>query len=63
MKTTTWGKTIVDRSEDLRRWVRLLRQIVAERKLKHLFLFGNNHYQGHGPDTVKTFWRLWEEGV
>jgi uncharacterized protein YecE (DUF72 family) len=58
-RTTTWDKTIVDRTDDLRRWVELSRKIVAERKIKHLFLFGNNHYQGHGPDTVKGFWRLW----
>jgi uncharacterized protein YecE (DUF72 family) len=59
--TTSWDKTVVDRTQDLRHWVQLCRQIVAERKIKHLFLFGNNHYQGHGPDTVKTFWELWKE--
>jgi uncharacterized protein YecE (DUF72 family) len=59
--TTTWGKAIIDRTDDLRHWVELCRQFVAERKVKRLFLFGNNHYQGHGPDTVKTFWKLWNE--
>jgi uncharacterized protein YecE (DUF72 family) len=57
--TMSWDKTVVDRTDDLRHWVKLCRQIVAERKVKHLFLFGNNHYQGHGPDTIKTFWQLW----
>lgn len=61
--TTVWDKAIVDRTADLRDWVKLGRQIVAERKVKHLFLFGNNHYQGHGPDTIKLFWSLWKEGV
>jgi len=60
-RTTTWDKSIIDRTNDLREWVKLCRQFVAERKVKRLFLFGNNHYQGHGPDTVKTFWRLWNE--
>jgi uncharacterized protein YecE (DUF72 family) len=60
-QTMTWDKTIIDRTEDLQRWVELARKIVAERKIKHLFLFGNNHYQGHGPDTVRNFWRLWNE--
>ena len=59
--TKSWDKTVVDRTEDLRHRVKLCREIVSERKVKHLFLFGNNHYQGHGPDTVKTFWRLWQE--
>ena len=43
--TTVWDKTIVDRTADLTDWVKLCRQIVAERKVKHLFLFGNNDYQ------------------
>jgi uncharacterized protein YecE (DUF72 family) len=60
-RTRTWDKAIVDRTEDLRRWVQLCRQYVRERKVKRLFLFGNNHYQGHGPDTVKTFWQLWKD--
>lgn len=60
-RATTWDKTIIDRSDDLRQWVKLCRQLVAGRKLKRLFLFGNNHYQGHGPDTVKTFWQLWND--
>ncbi len=42
--TTTWDKTIMDRTEDLRHWVQLCRQFVEERKVKRLFLFGNNHY-------------------
>lgn len=60
-QTTTWDKAIIDRTDDLTQWVQLLRQVVAERKLKRLFLFANNHYQGHGPDTVKAFWRLWNQ--
>jgi len=59
--TTTWDKTIIDRTDDLRHWVQLCREFVAERKLKRLFLFGNNHYQGHGPDTAKRFLELWSE--
>ena len=59
--TMSWDKAIVDRTDDLRHWVTLCRQIVAERKVKHLFLFGNNHYQGHGPDTIKNFWQLWTQ--
>jgi uncharacterized protein YecE (DUF72 family) len=60
-QTMTWDKTIIDRTADLKHWVALSRKIVAERKIKHLFLFGNNHYQGHGPATVRNFWRLWND--
>jgi len=59
--TTVWDKTILDRADDLAHWVKFCRGIVAQRKIKRLFLFGNNHYQGHGPDTVETFWRLWNK--
>jgi uncharacterized protein YecE (DUF72 family) len=59
--TRVWDKTIVDRTDDLKHWVTLCREFVAERKVKRLFLFGNNHYQGHGPDTIKAFWQLWNE--
>ena len=61
--TTVWDKTILDRTSDLRDWVKLCRQIVAERKVKNVFLFGNNHYQGHGPDTIRTFWQLWTQDL
>jgi uncharacterized protein YecE (DUF72 family) len=59
--TRVWDKTIVDRTDDLTHWVKLCGEIVAQRKVKRLFLYGNNHYQGHGPDTVKTFWQLWNQ--
>jgi uncharacterized protein YecE (DUF72 family) len=60
-RTTTWDKTIIDRTGDLRHWLQLCRRFVAERRVKRLFLFANNHYQGHGPDTVKRFCELWNE--
>jgi hypothetical protein len=28
---------------------------------RRIGLLANNHYQGHGPDTVKTFWQLWKD--
>ncbi len=57
--TTTWDKTIVDRTEDLRNWAELFRQFVS-RNLK-VYAYANNHYAGHGPDTVKLFWDSWQK--
>jgi uncharacterized protein YecE (DUF72 family) len=57
--TKTWDKTVVDRREDLTNWVELFRKFVA-RNLK-VFAYSNNHYAGHGPATVKTFWELWQK--
>jgi uncharacterized protein YecE (DUF72 family) len=56
-QTTTWEKIIVDRESDLKKWVELFRQFVS-RNLK-IFAYANNHYQGHGPATVKLFKQLW----
>jgi len=57
--TTTWDKTIVDRTDDLKHWVELFRQFVG-RNLK-IFAYANNHYAGNGPGTVKLFWELWNK--
>jgi uncharacterized protein YecE (DUF72 family) len=56
-QTKTWDKTIVDRRGDLKNWVESFREFVR-RNLK-IFAYANNHYAGHGPDTVKLFWKLW----
>src|SRR4029077_6896333 len=57
--TTTWDKTVIDRTEDLRNWAALFRQFLS-RNLK-VYAYANNHYAGHGPDTVKLFWDTWEQ--
>ena len=56
--TTTWDKTIINRSDDLENWAGLFRQFVS-RNLK-VYAYANNHYAGHGPDTVKLFWDMWK---
>lgn len=58
-QTTTWDKTIVDRQEDLRNWVELLRRLVGDKRIRKIVAYANNHYAGHGPGTVKQFWELW----
>jgi uncharacterized protein YecE (DUF72 family) len=58
-QTTTWDKTIVDRQEDLRNWVELLRRLVGDKRVRKIVAYANNHYAGHGPGTVKQFWELW----
>jgi len=58
--TETWDKAIVDRTEDLRSWVDLLKRMVNDKKIRKLFAYANNHYAGHGPATVKLFADLWD---
>jgi uncharacterized protein YecE (DUF72 family) len=57
--TTTWDKTIIDRTDDLRNWAGLFRQFVA-RNLK-VYAYANNHYSGNGPGTVRLFWDMWKK--
>ena len=58
-QTTTWDKTVIDRQDDLRSWVVVLRRLVEDKRIRKIFAFANNHYSGHAPATVKQFWELW----
>ena len=53
------GQTIINRTDDLQNWAGVFRQLVS-RNLK-VYAYANNHYAGHGPDTVKLFWDIWEK--
>jgi uncharacterized protein YecE (DUF72 family) len=59
--TQVWDKAVVDRKDDLKNWVDVLREMIFNKKIRKLFAFANNHFQGHGPATVKMFWDLWEK--
>jgi len=56
--TKTWDKTIIDKEGDLTKWVEITRQLV--KKNLNVYAYANNHYAGHGPNTVKLFWKLFE---
>jgi uncharacterized protein YecE (DUF72 family) len=60
-QTTTWDKTVIDRQAELKTWVIVLRRLVEDKRIRKIFAFANNHYSGHAPDTVKSFWQLWNE--
>jgi uncharacterized protein YecE (DUF72 family) len=60
-QTVTWDKAIIDRQEDLRNWVDLLRRLINDKSIRKTFAYANNHYAGHGPDTVKLFSDLWNK--
>jgi uncharacterized protein YecE (DUF72 family) len=60
-ETKTWDKVIVDRKSDLKNWVDVLKLMVNTKKILKMFAYANNHYQGHGPATVKLFMDLWDK--
>lgn len=42
--TTTWDRVVVDLAEDLKTWVKFLRDMVTDKRLRKIFAFANNHY-------------------
>jgi uncharacterized protein YecE (DUF72 family) len=59
-RTFVWDRTHIDRTEELREWARLLRQV--QRRGVRIFAFANNHYAGFAPETVRLFNEIWVEG-
>lgn len=55
--TTTWDKTVVDRTSELASWVDYCYQIRKRGVL--IYAYANNHYTGHAPATVDQFRNLW----
>src|SRR5712691_2031658 len=60
-QTTTWDKTVIDRTSDLKNWVEVFKSLVSKSKVLKIFAFSNNHYAGYGPATAKLFWDLWNK--
>ncbi len=59
-RTFVWDQTLIDRREELRDWVRILKQV--QRRGVRIFAFANNHYAGFAPETVRLFNEIWVEG-
>ena len=58
-QTTTWDKTVVDRTAELSIWVDYCYQIKNRGVM--VYAYANNHYAGFAPATVALFWELWEK--
>ncbi len=56
--TTTWGREVIDHSDRLARWAKVIRALAPE--VHETFAFANNHYAGHGPSTVRRLRALLE---
>jgi len=55
-----WNRTIIDRTEDLRDWVEVIKGLT--RRVKLIFALANNHYAGYAPETIELFRKLWSAG-
>ena len=57
-QTTTWDKTVVDRTTELSSWVDFCYQMKKRGVI--VFAYANNHYAGHAPATIRQFQKLWQ---
>jgi uncharacterized protein YecE (DUF72 family) len=57
LETKVWDKTIIDRSDALKKWVKFFDSINHK---VDIYAYANNHYAGHGPATVALFKELWD---
>jgi hypothetical protein len=58
-QTTTWDRTVVDRSAELNSWVDFCYQVRKRGVL--IYAFANNHFSGHAPGTIEQFRSIWQE--
>jgi uncharacterized protein YecE (DUF72 family) len=58
--TQTWDHLAVDRTQDTRTWVAVVRQLLS----RDLTVYGfyNNHYAGHSPGSIALFYDIWQQG-
>ena len=57
-KTKHWDRVIVDREQEMRIWIPVIRQLL-QRNVKVMGYF-NNHYAGFGPGSIALFGKVWE---
>ena len=54
--TKVFDQVVVDQSESLTRWASLLGAL--SERVTRTYVFANNHYAGHGPETIRELGRL-----
>ena len=55
-RTKTFDKLVLDQSARLEAWGRLLASLRA--RVDRGFIYANNHYAGHAPDTIRRLMEL-----
>lgn len=56
--TKCWDHIIVDREEEMRIWIAVIRQL--HKRGVQVMGFFNNHYAGFGPGSIQLFRKIWE---
>jgi uncharacterized protein YecE (DUF72 family) len=58
--TTTFDRVVLDQSERLARWARLVTRL--QQTASVAYAYANNHFAGFGPDTIRELARLVDGG-
>jgi uncharacterized protein YecE (DUF72 family) len=56
--TTTFEKTVIDRSNVTADWVDVMREL--RRQQIAIYGYFNNHFAGHAPSSIDLFWQIWK---
>lgn len=54
-RTRTFDSTVLDRSDSLERWARIV--AASLERVPETYVFANNHYAGYAPDTIRELIR------
>jgi len=57
-KTQHWDRIIIDREEEMRIWIAVIRGLL--KRGVNVMGFFNNHYAGFGPGSIALFRKIWE---
>jgi len=57
-QTTTWDKTVVDRTAELSNWADFCYQVIKRGVL--IYAYANKHFSGHAPATIEQFRDIWQ---
>jgi len=57
--TTTFDKVVLDQTARMKRWADLCRELLP--RINTVYLYANNHYAGHAPDTIRALAAMIEE--
>ncbi|MFH2005285.1 MAG: DUF72 domain-containing protein [bacterium] len=58
-KRRDWDELLVDRTEDTRAWIPVLRVLL--RRAERVYVYYNNHYAGNAPGSIELLTRCWSE--
>lgn len=57
--TTSWDKIVIDRREETREWISILKRFLSQPLGLPVWVLINNHWAGHAPASIDMLVREW----